>query len=224
MVTNGEGRKQKLIFRYRAPFDADAAAGAGGGGRGGGAGAGNASAISTTKPMTLTTTNAETRASGFYRTSFTAPPRGEDFHDRQADLVAPQRRKNADVMVFTEQKFEESPTSGSPTRSSRIRRRCRNANPQQAEFRLGQGQRDIKYINGDGKVLTARPHQGRTTSIRRRSIRWWSTSTRSCRTPCTEYAAPNVGTNISLTRYVSNGYVVPSRTSCTRPATPVRAR
>ncbi len=57
MITNGEGRKQSLIFRYRS-LDPEERT------------------IPTTKPMLLATTNERTRATGFYRTAFstTAAP------------------------------------------------------------------------------------------------------------------------------------------------------
>ena len=58
MITGGEGRKQKLVFRYpharsRAPRDD----------------------LRRDKPLLLSTTNDETKATGYYRVPFTGTAR-----------------------------------------------------------------------------------------------------------------------------------------------------
>ena len=83
---------------------------------------------------------------------------------------APTKAKNADVVVFTEQTFDEFPDLWVSDTNFASPQKVSNANPQQAEFVWGKAEK-IKYINGDGKVLDARSSSSRRTSIRRRSIR-----------------------------------------------------
>jgi dipeptidyl aminopeptidase/acylaminoacyl peptidase len=210
MVTNGEGRNQKLVFRYRPPFDAESAAGAGPGGAGGGGGrgggGGNAGPISTSKPVTLTTTNYETRASGFYRTNFTGTAAPEKIFMIDKQVGAPQKARDADVMVFTEQKFDEFPDLWVTDTKFSNPQKVSNANPQQSEFIWGKAER-IKYINTDGKVLGAilvKPENFDPSKKYPLMVYIYEELSEGLH----GYRAPNVGTSINLTRYVSNGYVV----------------
>jgi len=213
MVTNGEGRKQKMVFRYRAPFEGDTAAGGagpgggGGGGRGGGAGGGGgATPISTTKPMTLTTTNYETRASGFYKTVFTGTAAPEKIYMADKQVGAPQKARDADVMVFTQTKFDEFGDLWLTDTKFTNPQKVSTANPQQAEFIWGKAER-IKYINGDGKTLGAiliKPENFDPSKKYPMMVYIYEELSEGLHS----YRAPNVGTSVNLTRYVSNGYVV----------------
>ncbi len=203
MVTAGEGRKQGLVFRYRA-LDAEAGGGPGGG-RGGGAGAGSAP-ISPTKPLLLATTNDETRASGFYRTTLASSAAPEKIMMIDKQVGAPTKAKNADVVVFTEQTFEEFPDLWASDSNFASPRKVSNANPQQSEFVWGKAER-IKYINGDGKVLSAmliKPDNFDPSKKYPLMVYIYEELSEGLN----GYHAPNVGTSINVTRYVSNGYVV----------------
>ncbi|HKW00472.1 MAG TPA: prolyl oligopeptidase family serine peptidase, partial [Vicinamibacterales bacterium] len=204
MVTNGEGRKQHLIFRYR-PIDADAAGGFGGGG-GRGGGGGGAKPIPATKPLTLATTNADTRASGYYRTNLTGTAAPEKIMMLDKNVGAPIKAKNADVVVFTEQTFAEFPDLWVSDSNFSSPRKVSNANPQQSEFVWGKAE-NIKYINGDGKVLNARlirPDNFDPAKKYPLMVYIYEELSNGLHS----YSAPNVGTSINITRYVSNGYVV----------------
>ncbi len=204
MVTSGEGRKQHLVFRYR-PIDAEAAGGPGGGG-GRGGGGGGAKPIPATKPLILATTNDETRASGFYRTSLTGTAAPEKIMMIDKQVGAPTKAKNADVVVFTEQTFSEFPDLWVSDSNFASPHKVTNANPQQSEFVWGKSER-IKYINGDGKVLSAiliKPDNFDPSKKYPLMVYIYEELSEGLY----GYRAPNVGTSINITRYVSNGYVV----------------
>jgi dipeptidyl aminopeptidase/acylaminoacyl peptidase len=204
MVTNGEGRKQHLVFRYR-PIDAEAAGGFGGGG-GRGGGGGGAKPIPATKPLTLATTNDDTRASGYYRTNLTGTAAPEKIMMVDKNLGAPIKAKNADVIVFTEQTFAEFPDLWLSDTNFSSPRKVTNANPQQSEFVWGKAE-NIKYINGDGKVLNARlirPDNFDPSKKYPLMVYIYEELSNGLHS----YSAPNVGTSINIPRYVSNGYVV----------------
>ena len=107
MVTNGEGRKQHLVFRYR-PIDSDEPS-TGRGGRAGGAGS---VAIPSTKPLFLTTTNDDTRASGFYRVALAgaAVPEKVMMIDKQVGV--PPRPKTPTSWCLPSSASTSSRTSG----------------------------------------------------------------------------------------------------------------
>ncbi len=204
MITNGEGRKQHLVFRYRS-LDADAAGGPGGGGGGRGGGAA-ARAIPTNKPLLLSATNETTRAAGFYRTNFTGSAAPEKIMMVDKQVGAPTKAKNADVVVFTEQTFTEFPDLWVSDSNFASPRKVSAANPQQSEFVWGKEER-INYINGDGKVLSAiliKPDNFDPAKKYPLMVYIYEELSDGLHA----YHAPNVGTNINITRYVSNGYIV----------------
>jgi dipeptidyl aminopeptidase/acylaminoacyl peptidase len=187
MITNGEGRKQKLVFRYRT-LDPDART------------------ISATKPLLLSTTNDETKATGYYRVNLngTAAPEKIVMMDKQ--MGAPTKAKKADVLVFTESRFDEFPDLWVSDINFGNAKKVSNANPQQSEFVWGKAE-NIKYINADGKVLTAmliKPDNFDPTKKYPMMVYIYEELSQGLH----GYRAPNVGTSVNLTRYVSNGYVV----------------
>jgi dipeptidyl aminopeptidase/acylaminoacyl peptidase len=201
MITNGEGRKQHLVFRYRA-LDTETVGGRGGGGGGVAA----PKPIPTTKPILLSTTNEDTRSSGFYRTSLSGTAAPEKLMIIDKGVGAPIKAKNADVVVFTEARFDEFPNLWVSDTNFASAKKVTDANPQQAEFVWGKAE-NIKFINGDGKVLTARlikPENFDPSKKYPLMVYIYEELSNGLYS----YQAPNVGTSINLTRYVSNGYVV----------------
>jgi dipeptidyl aminopeptidase/acylaminoacyl peptidase len=134
MLTNGEGRAKHLVFRYRT-FDADERT------------------IPTTGSLLLTTTNEDTRASGFSRVAATGGAPSPLLMIDKA-VGAPTKAKNADVVVFTQSRFEEYPDLWLSNTSFATPRKVTNANPQQAEYVWGKAE-NIEYTNADGKKLKA---------------------------------------------------------------------
>ena len=202
MMTNGEGRKQHLVFRYR-PLDSEDA----GGGRGGRAGGAGSGAISATKPLFLTTMNDDTRASGFYRRrSRRHGGAGEDHDDRQAGRRPHQSASDADIVVFTEQDFDVFPIFWVSDTNFATPQKVSDANPQQAEFMWGKSEK-IQYTNTDGKMLDAiliKPENFDPTKKYPMMVYIYEGSRRRLH----DYWRPNAGTSINATCYVSNGYLV----------------
>jgi dipeptidyl aminopeptidase/acylaminoacyl peptidase len=209
MVTNGEGRKQNLVFRYR-PIDDGTSVGGGGrggvggGGRGGGGGAERP--IPANKPLLLATTNDGTRASGYYRVNLTGTAAPEKIIMMDKMIGAPTKAKNADVVVFTESRFDEFPDLWVSDTNFTTPKKVSNANPQQAEFIWGKAEK-MQYTNGDGKRLDAlliKPENFDPAKKYPLMVYIYEELSDGLH----GYRAPNVGTSINVTRYVSNGYII----------------
>jgi dipeptidyl aminopeptidase/acylaminoacyl peptidase len=187
-ITNGEGRRQSLVYRYR-PLDA------------------KEKTVPTGKPLLLTTTNERTKATGFYRTAFegTTPPVKVVMQDKAFGALTKAAR--GERLAFTMSRFEEFPDVWVASDSTfKDMRKVSNANPQQAQFAWGKSEL-IEYINGDGKKLRAiltKPDNFDPTKKYPLMVYIYEELTQGLHS----YAAPNVGTSINVTRYVSNGYVL----------------
>jgi dipeptidyl aminopeptidase/acylaminoacyl peptidase len=186
-VTGGEGRKQQLVFRY-ATTESPAPR-----------------TIAPDKPMLLRTTNHETKATGYYRVPFSggAPQKIVMVDKAMGALI---KAKNADVVVFTQSKFDEFPDYWLSDLSFSSPKKITNANPQQSEFVWGKAE-NIKYINADGKVLNAmliKPDNFDPAKKYPLMVYIYEELSQGLH----GYRAPNVSTSVNLTRYVSNGYVV----------------
>jgi dipeptidyl aminopeptidase/acylaminoacyl peptidase len=186
-ITGGEGRKQRLTFRRRT-LETPAPR-----------------TVATDKPILLLTTNQETKATGLYQVPFSGgAPQKIVMMDKAVNVVS--KAKNADVLLFTAQTFEEFPDYWVTDSKFTPPQKVSNANPQQAEFVWGKAE-NIKYINADGKVLSAmliKPDNFDPTKKYPLMVYIYEELTQGLHS----YRAPNVGTSINITRYVSNGYVV----------------
>jgi len=188
MITAGEGRKQKLVFRYRS-LDPEERT------------------IPANKPLLLATTNDTTRATGFYRLSSLAAvsaPEKIVMIDKAFGAVT--KAKNADTIVFTLSRYEEFPDVWLSDTSFKDMKKVSNANPQQAEFVWGRSE-IIDYINADGKKLRAiltKPENFDPSKKYPLMVYIYEELTQGLHS----YSAPNVSTSINIPRYVSNGYVV----------------
>jgi dipeptidyl aminopeptidase/acylaminoacyl peptidase len=188
MITNGDGRKQSLIFRYRS-LDPEERT------------------VPTTKPMLLTTTHERTRATGFYRTAFNTTAAPEKLVMQDKAFGALTKAAKADTLVFTLSRFEEFPDlwlAGDLT--FKDMRKVSNANPQQAQYVWGKSEM-IEYINGDGKKLRAlltKPDNFDPSKKYPMMVYIYEELTAGLHS----YGAPGVGTSIIPVRYVSAGYVL----------------
>jgi dipeptidyl aminopeptidase/acylaminoacyl peptidase len=187
MVTNGEGRKQKIVFRYRS-LDPEERA------------------IPTTKPLLLAANEDKTEASGFYRVPFTgtAAPTKVVMLDKAFGNIT--KAKNADRLVFTLARFEEFPDLWVSDGSFANMQKVSNANPQQAQYIWGKSEL-MQYTNADGKQLRAiltKPENFDPSKKYPLMVYIYEELSEGLHS----YRAPNPGTSISITRYVSNGYVV----------------
>jgi dipeptidyl aminopeptidase/acylaminoacyl peptidase len=188
MVTGGEGRRQSLVFRYRF-LDPEE------------------KTVPTSRPLLLTTTHERTKATGFYRTAFegTAPPVKVVMQDKAFGPLT--KASKAETLAFTMSRFDEFPdiwVAGDAT--FKDMKKVSNANPQQSQFVWGKSEL-IEYINGDGKKLRAiltKPDNFDPTKKYPLMVYIYEELTQGLHS----YSAPNVGTSINVTRYVSNGYVL----------------
>lgn len=188
MITNGEGRRQELIFRYRS-VDPDERV------------------VPSTAPLLLATTDDKTRASGFYRISSlssAAAPQKVVMLDKAFGPLT--KAKHADTVVFTLSRFEEFPDLWVSDLTFKDLQKVSSANPQAAEYLMGRSEL-IDYVNADGKKLRAiltKPENFDPSKKYPLMVYIYEELTAGLHT----YNAPNVGTSISIPRYVSNGYVV----------------
>lgn len=187
MVTGGEGRTSHVVFRYR-PLDREART------------------IPTNKPILLAAADDETRASGFYRVTLGSGGAPEKLLMLDKRVGTPIKAKDADVVVFTEQRFDEFPDLWTSDTDFASPKRVTDANPQQAEFTWGKAEQ-IHYVNGDGRTLGAlliKPDNFDPSKKYPLMVYIYERLSQGLHT----YHAPNVGTSINVTRYVSHGYVV----------------
>ena len=185
-LTGGVGRKQHIVFR-RESVDPDERT------------------VAKDKPVLLTAIDDRTKASGFYRVSFTdAAPTKLMMIDKAVNNLI--KAKNADTFVFTMSRFEEFPdlwTSGPQFTDAK---KISNANPQQANYVWGKAEL-MEYRNTDGKVLSAllqKPEDFSPATKYPLMVYIYEERTNALHS----YTAPSPGTSINITRYVSNGYIV----------------
>jgi dipeptidyl aminopeptidase/acylaminoacyl peptidase len=187
MITGGEGRKQHLVFRYTT-LESPAPR-----------------TVPTDKPLLLRTTNDDTKATGYYRVAFSggAPEKIVMMDKAMGALL---KAKNADVLVFSATRFDEFGDYWATDMQFTSPRKITNGNPQQADYVWGKAE-NIKYINGDGKVLSAmliKPDNFDPSKQYPLMVYIYEELTQGLHS----YRAPAPGTRINISRYVSNGYVV----------------
>jgi acetyl esterase/lipase len=187
MVTNGTGRRDRIVFRY-VNLDPDR------------------KTVPAKEPLILIATNDTTRASGAYRINLAAPgdPVRLVMMDKQFGGL--RKAKNGDVYFHTEQRFEEFPDLWLSGPDFADARKVSNANPQQADYAWGRAEL-IDYTNGDGKTLPAvliKPDDFDSSKKYPLMVYIYETMAEGLH----RYYPPSPGTNINFTRYVSNGYVI----------------
>jgi dipeptidyl aminopeptidase/acylaminoacyl peptidase len=187
MITGGEGRKQQISFRYRS-LDPEE------------------KVVPTNRPLLLAATDDRTRATGFYRANFTGAAAPEKMVMLDKAFGTPTKAKNADTVVFTLSRFEEFPDLWVSDTSFKNMRKVSSANPQQADYNWGRSEL-IEYRNDDGKMLRAiltKPENFDPSKKYPLMVYIYEELSQGLHS----YSAPNVGTSINITRYVSNGYVM----------------
>ncbi len=192
MVTGGEGRKQQMVFRYRS-LDPDQ------------------KAIPVDKPLLLAANDDRTEANGLYRVSMagstgttTSMPEKIVMLDKAFGPAI--KAKNADRVVFTLSRFDEFPDLWVSDSAFRDMKKVSNANPQQSEYVWGKSEL-MPYTNADGKTLRAimvKPENFDPSKKYPLMVYIYEELSEGLHT----YRPPSPGTSISITRYVSNGYVV----------------
>lgn len=185
-VTGGAGRTQQIVFRYR-NLDPDQRT------------------IPASGPILLAATNDRTKATGFYRL---AAPNGTPQQVVMLDKAfgAVTKARNADRLVFTLSRFEEFPNLWVSDGNFGNMQKVSDANPQQAEYVWGTSEL-IEYFNADGiklRAILTKPENFDPSKQYPMMVYIYEGLTQGLH----GYSAPNVGTSVNVTRYVSNGYIV----------------
>ncbi len=187
MITNGEGRKQGLEFRYRR-LDPEQRT------------------VPSNAPLLLAATDERTKASGFYRVPFTGAAAPAKLVMLDKAFGAPTKARNGDRLVFTVSRFDEFPDLWVSDTNFAKMERISNANPQQEEYNWGKAEL-IDYINADGKKLRGvliKPEDFDPSKKYPLMVYIYEQLTDGLHS----YRRPNPGHSINVSRYVSNGYVV----------------
>ena len=186
-VTNGIGRRDRLTFRYYR-LDPDKRT------------------VPASEPILLSATDEKTRATGAYRVTIAGAAEPVKVVMVDKLLSGVQKAKNADVYVFTQQRFEEFPNLWVSDGDFANARRASDANPQQAEYNWGKAEL-IEYINADGVTLPAvliKPEDFDPARKYPLMVYIYETLASGLH----RYYPPSPGTSINFSRYVSNGYVI----------------
>jgi len=187
-VTNGEGKKQQVTFRYRS-FDPEERF------------------VPANKPLFLSATDDRTRATGFYKLAnltTTAAPEKIVMLDKAFGAV--NKARKADTVVFTLSRFEEYPDLWVSDLSFKDMKKVSNLGTQTNAFIWGKSEL-IEYINADGqkrRAILTKPENFDPSKKYPLMVYIYEELTQGLHS----FNHPNVGTSIIIPRYVSNGYVL----------------
>jgi dipeptidyl aminopeptidase/acylaminoacyl peptidase len=187
-ITGGAGRKSSIAFRYRS-MDPDE------------------QVVPANKPLLLSATDDDTRATGFYRLASlatTAAPEKVVMLDKAFGAVS--KAKNADTVVFTLSRFEEFPDLWTSDTTFKDMKKVSNVGAQVSQFNWGKSEL-IEYINADGKTLRAiltKPENFDPKKKYPLMVYIYEELSQGLHS----FSSPNVSTSINIPRYVSNGYVL----------------
>src|SRR5690606_12018724 len=187
-VTEGVGRAQGLRFRYvRLDREQDA--------------------IDPRAPILLAAFDTRTKAAGFYRDRVHGNGRPERLTLGDYVFSTPARAKNAEVLLYTRENFEEFPDLWVSDLAFASPRRISNANPQQAEYRWGTAEL-VEWTSLDGVPLQGILYKPEDFDPSRKYpmivyfYERMSDELNRYRTPVAG------GSSISFSFYVSRGYLV----------------
>ncbi len=157
-------------------------------------------------PVLLDATNDRTKASGFYRTTLSAPSKPVEVVMMDRAFGTPIKAKAADVVVYTLSRFDEFPDLWTSDLTFVNPRKISDANPQMAQYVWGTSEL-IHYVNHDGKTLRAiltKPDNFDPSKTYPLMVYIYEELSRGLHT----FTNPAPGTSINVARYVSNGYIV----------------
>ena len=205
-LTGGVGRSQGIQFRV-VRFTAGAGGGRGGrgGGRGGGAAAGADDGIDLSQPITLSAYGDRSKKFGYWQVSAGQGPKPLIWEDKNVGGVI--KASDADVMVFTEQDFNESPDFWATNSSFVSPKRVTDANPILSEFAWASKKVLIDYKDRFGHqlqgTLTLPPgyEAGKKYPMLVEFYEIMSNTHHN-------FPMPGYGDSPQISMYASNGYVV----------------
>jgi dipeptidyl aminopeptidase/acylaminoacyl peptidase len=187
MVTNGAGRKQGIVFRYRS-LDPEQRT------------------VPGDQPLLLSANEDRTEDSGFYRVPLQGSAAPEKLVMLPKAFGQIVKARNADRLAVTLSRFDEFPDLWVTDTSFRDLKKISNANPQQSQFVWGKAEL-VKYRNADGTDLRAilvKPEDFDPAKKYPLMVYIYEELSEGLHS----YRAPAPGTSINITRYVSNGYIV----------------
>jgi dienelactone hydrolase len=132
-LTHGVGRRENIEFRY-VKLDPEE------------------KAIDAAKPLLLHAENVTTRDTGFFRTRVESDAPPEELVMAAKQFGRPLQAKAADVLVLTEQTFDEFPDLFATNSAMKDMRKVTAANPQKADLLWGSAEM-ISFKNLDGVAL-----------------------------------------------------------------------
>ena len=187
MVTNGFGRMNGIVFR-RLRLDPEE------------------KAVPAGARLVLSASDEKTMASGAFRADLAG--RGDPVKVVMQDRLfgGLQKARDAEVYVFTWQRFEEFPDLWASGPDFAQARRVSDANPQQKDYVWGRAEL-IEYTNADGVRLNAILYKPDDFDPSRKyplMVYIYERLSQGLH----RYYPPSPGTSINFTRYVSNGYVI----------------
>ena len=187
-LTDGIGRKEKIIFRY-VRLDEDV----------------QERAIDPAKPLLLSADNEWTRDSGFYRDRIDGGM-PEKLIMAAKDFSNPTKTKNADVLLLTGSTFNEFPDLLVTDSSLREMKKVSNANPQKAGLLWGTSEL-LRFKNSDGVPLSAiltKPENFDPNKKYPMMVYIYERLSQGLH----RFVNPAPGGSINVSYYASNGYLV----------------
>ena len=198
-ITEGVGRRDNLRFRY-VSLDGAGGFGFGGGGT-------PQDVIDDGDDLVLSAFDFESKGSGFYRDRV----RGNDEPQRlmmdQRRFRAPQKAKDADVVIYTRESFQEFPDLWTSDLSFRDPQRVSHANPQQADYLWGTAE-ITEWTSTDGRPLQGllfKPENFDPSRKYPMMVYYYEKNSDNLHA----HRAPAPGSSsINISLYVSRGYIV----------------
>ncbi|SPE43147.1 Peptidase S9, prolyl oligopeptidase active site domain protein [Candidatus Sulfopaludibacter sp. SbA3] len=161
--------------------------------------------IDPAKPLLLHAQNVKTWDTGFFRATLAGgEPKQLTMGPR--NLSIPVKAKDADVYLLTEQTFNKFPDLLVTDASFKELRKVSNVNPQKAQLLWGTGE-VVNYKNADGVSLEAALYKPENFDPHKKypmMVYIYEKLTSSVN----RFVNPAPGTNINISFYVSNGYLV----------------
>ncbi len=187
-VTEGVGRSQKLQFRYiRLDPEQDA--------------------IPEREPMLLRTLDRTTKAAGFYRDVFRGDGQPEELVMQDKSFgFSVRKAEEADVLMFNRSSFEEFPDLWVSDLSLGNMRKMSDANPQMAEYWWGTSEL-IHWRSTDGKAIDGilyKPENFDPAMQYPMMVYFYEKMSDGLHS----FRNPTPGSSVSVSFYVSRGYVV----------------
>lgn len=188
-LTQGYGRKNRLMFRY-VRLDADP----------------HDRGVDASKPLLLRAESDDTHDTGFFRSSIGAGGAPAKLMFAAKNFTPPIKAKDADVLVLTASTFNEFPDLQLTDMNFRELRKASDANPQKSQFLWGTAEL-VHFKNADGVPLSATLYKPENFDPKKKYpmiVYIYERLSQGVH----GFVEPRPTHNINPTYYVSNGYLV----------------